>query len=214
MNSTILKRLRISQAENSVDWKWDLRSFLLMFNSTPHSTTGEAPSALMFGRVLRDKIPSIHNANKPWIEGVKDQDWERKLTAAESTNRQRNAQQNQLEEGDIVVAKRIAKENKLSTNYSSEKFQVVRRQGSEAEIRSLETGKIYRRNVTHLKLIGERPSELDTSNLTENQIGEPPSVRRSHREMKRPEYLKNYVQTLLDLNYFVREECDIGDRSG
>lgn len=198
MNSTILKRLRISQAENSVDWKWDLRSFLLMFNSTPHSTTGEAPSALMFGRVLRDKIPSIHNANKPWIEGVKDQDWERKLTAAESTNRQRNAQQNQLEEGDIVVAKRIAKENKLSTNYSSEKFQVVRRQGSEAEIRSLETGKIYRRNVTHLKLIGERPSELDTSNLTENQIGEPPSVRRSHREMKRPEYLKNYVQTLLD----------------
>ncbi|XP_062533327.1 uncharacterized protein K02A2.6-like [Armigeres subalbatus] len=134
MNNTILKRLRISQVEGS-----------------PHSTTGEAPSALMFGRVLRDKIPSINNTNRLWLEGIKDRDWERKVSAAESTDRRRNAQTNQLKEGDIVVAKRISKENKLSTNFSEENFKIIARNGSEVSIRSMETGKVYRRNITHLK---------------------------------------------------------------
>lgn len=217
MNNTILKRLRISQVENSTNWKWDLRSFLLMYNSTPHSTTGEAPSALMFGRVLRDKIPSIHNRNRPWIEQAKDRDWERKVSAAELSDRDRNAKHNQLGEGDIVVAKRITKENKLSTNFSGERFRIVGRQGSEAEIQSLDTGKTYRRSVTHLKPVcapateSIPPTSMEISSSTldldnerkestfvENQAEELSNIRRSSRASKRPEYLRNYVYMLLD----------------
>lgn len=36
-NKTILKHLKISQETGSDDWMWDLRSFLLMYNSTPHA---------------------------------------------------------------------------------------------------------------------------------------------------------------------------------
>lgn len=213
MNNTILKRLKISQAENPAKWKWDLRSFLLMYNSTPHSTTGEAPSALMFGRILRDKIPSILNSNRPWVEDIRDRDWERKVSTAESADHDRNALPNQLEEGDIVVAKRITKENKLSTNYNKERFKIVNRHGSEAEIRSLDTGKIYRRNVTHLKKIHEPTSESNTTpigsptstmtiekeqSISEDPAEAPMNTRRSTRPSKRPEHLRNYVQALVD----------------
>ncbi|XP_062539057.1 uncharacterized protein K02A2.6-like [Armigeres subalbatus] len=151
MNSTILKRLRISQEEKSKHWKWDLRSFLLMYNSTPHSTTAVAPSALMFGRVLRDKLPSVNISNNILAEEIRDRDWKKKLDSSEKSDVQRRAVINDLKEGDVVVAKRITKENKLATNFGSELYEVVRRNGSEAEIRSKESGKIYHRNVAHLK---------------------------------------------------------------
>ncbi|XP_058817909.1 uncharacterized protein K02A2.6-like [Topomyia yanbarensis] len=127
MNNTILKRLRISQEENRSKWKWDLRSFLLMYNSTPHSTSGIAPSALMFGRVLRDKLPSVHSRLGRLTEAIQDQDWERKIRTAGVTDIRRQARSSDLVEGDIVVAKRIVKENKLSSNYAPEKFEIVKR---------------------------------------------------------------------------------------
>lgn len=207
MNNTILKRLRISQEQNKDNWKWDLRSFLLMYNSTPHSVTGVAPSALMFGRVLRDKIPSIHNTNKSWIEGTKDHDWERKITAAEASDHRRQAVPSKLGEGDIVVAKRITKENKLSSNYTAEKFQIINREGSEAEIRSMETGATYRRNIAHLKRI-EEPVQAENLAPAESppEANQPlvpvteghSTTRRSQRDIERPRHLKHYVQSVLD----------------
>lgn len=58
VNGMIKKHLKISQVEDT-DWKWDLRMCVLMYNSTPHSTTGVAPSVLMFGRIMKDKLPSV-----------------------------------------------------------------------------------------------------------------------------------------------------------
>lgn len=221
MNSTILKRLRISQEENSKHWKWDLRSFLLMYNSTPHSTTGIAPSALMFGRVLRDKLPNVHVSANVLSEGIRDRDWAKKLEAARISDAQRSAKTNNLEVGDVVVAKRINRENKLATNYGSELFDIISRNGSEAEICSKTTGKVYHRNVAHLKqfrqeeIVGRQKNiesdetaveaqgntEAEEPNNTRN-IGREESlgVRRSRREIKAPEHFKNYVTRVVDNN--------------
>lgn len=57
-NRTILKRLRISQ-ELGKDWRLELRKFLLAYHSTVHPTTGKSPAELMFGRRIRNKLPSI-----------------------------------------------------------------------------------------------------------------------------------------------------------
>ncbi|XP_062541324.1 uncharacterized protein K02A2.6-like [Armigeres subalbatus] len=122
MNNTILKRLRISQETNKDGWKWDLRSFLLMYNSTPHSTTGIAPSALMFGRVMRDKLPSVQQSTGKLTESVQDKDWERKLRQAEINDKKRKATPSTLEVGDRVVAKRMSKDHKLSSNFGPEQF--------------------------------------------------------------------------------------------
>ncbi|XP_062710814.1 uncharacterized protein K02A2.6-like [Aedes albopictus] len=111
-NKTILKHLKISQEAGSEDWIWDLRTFLLMYNSTPHATTGEAPSVLMFGRVLRDKLPGIdHRRMLLDEEEVRDKDWTNKLKDAEYSNARRHAKPSEFKEGDTVVAKRMCKSN-------------------------------------------------------------------------------------------------------
>lgn len=222
MNSTILKRLRISQEEKNKHWKWDLRSFLLMYNSTPHSITGVAPSALMFGRILRDNLPNLHLSVNVLPEEIRDRDWMKKLEAVGKSDAQRNAKKKDLNKGDVVVAKRIIKENKLATNYGSELFEIISRNGTEVQIRSKESGKVYTRNVAHLKRFVEGAgTECQESNETMDQTEavredteadgtptdlknsaavESSSARRSRRELRTPQYLKNYITHVTD-NY-------------
>ena len=57
-NPTILKRLRISKAEGR-DRRSQMDDFLMMFRSTPHSTTGVSPAELLFGRDIRTKLPQL-----------------------------------------------------------------------------------------------------------------------------------------------------------
>ncbi|XP_055635391.1 uncharacterized protein K02A2.6-like [Toxorhynchites rutilus septentrionalis] len=71
INRSIGKRLKISQETEGSDWEWDLKMFVLMHNSTPHSTTEVAPSALMFGRILRDKLPGLMIKKGDTIEEYK-----------------------------------------------------------------------------------------------------------------------------------------------
>ena len=47
-NRSILKRLRIAQAEGR-NWKSEMDKFLMIYRSTPHSATGVSPAELLFG---------------------------------------------------------------------------------------------------------------------------------------------------------------------
>lgn len=213
-NRALKKRLQISQTTKS-DWKWDLRMYLLMYNSTPHSTTGVAPSALMFGRVLRDKLPGFPSAGMKTVEEVRDKDREKKLKEKEYADNKRKAKLNPLKEGDIVVAKRMTKENKLASNFSPEELIILSRGGSDVTLKSMESGKIFHRNVAHLKLVVPR-TQVDVENregmhLDVNDSGDPEAQQsivptrnpeivpesinkeRPRRETKRPEYLGDYL---------------------
>lgn len=57
-NRSLLKRLIICQNEKG-DWREDLQAYLLMYRSSPHSTTLRAPAELMFNRNIRDKLPTL-----------------------------------------------------------------------------------------------------------------------------------------------------------
>ena len=41
------------------NWKDELDTFLLSYRNTPHCTTGETPSFLLFSRTVRDKLPTV-----------------------------------------------------------------------------------------------------------------------------------------------------------
>jgi hypothetical protein len=57
-NRTILKRLRIAQAEGR-NLRLEVDRFLMMYRSTTHMTTGVSPSELLYRRNYRTKLPQL-----------------------------------------------------------------------------------------------------------------------------------------------------------
>lgn len=161
-NRSILKRLKIAQ-ELGQDWRRVLDQYILSYHSTPHPTTGRCPFDLMFGRRIRSKLPQIPREVSA-DEGVSDRDREQKEKGKVYADQKRRACQSNIEVGDKVLVKRFRKENKLSTNFSPEEHSVVRRRGADVTIKSLETGKECRRNISHLKKLSDVTSTCESSN--------------------------------------------------
>ena len=55
-NLSLLKKIKIAQLEKR-NWKEGLGSFLLMYRTTPHSTTGVSSAEFLFHRKLRTRLP-------------------------------------------------------------------------------------------------------------------------------------------------------------
>lgn len=159
-NRTILKRLRIAH-ELGKDWRRELRAFLLSYHATNHTVTGRSPSELMFGRRIRSKLPEVPRL--ALYDGEeRDRDKILKAKGKEYADLKRKAHPNVIAVGDKVIVKRAKKDHKLSTDFSPELFVVVERRGSEVTVKSLSTGKQFKRNVGHLK-------KTATENSTENE---------------------------------------------
>lgn len=212
-NRSILKRLTISQATGT-DWKKELNKYLLMYRSTPHSTTQKTPAQLLFGRNIRDKVPNIHQPMEV-DEETADRDKENKEKGKLYADKRRRAKRSSIEKGDRVLVKRMTKTNKLSSNFEPEIYMVAGRKGGEVTIVSEESGKEYRRNVSHLQKLGGEDSETADSSgnessdsssyaaegsTTKEPINAPklPSntsinEARVSRASKRPAFLKDFV---------------------
>ncbi|KAK6192673.1 hypothetical protein SNE40_004107 [Patella caerulea] len=153
-NRSILKRIKIAQAEKR-DWKHELNHFLMMFRSTPHSTTGKSPSELLFRRIIRTKIPEISQFNLEDTE-VRDKDSEQKGKGKEYSDQRRNARENDLQAGDSVLMKQ-SYVNKWSTPFAPNPFIVKERKGNSVVIESSE-GVQYKRNLTAVKKFMQKDS--------------------------------------------------------
>lgn len=153
-NRDILKRLKISQCEKT-DWKDDLLKYLMMYNSTPHSSTGKSPSELFYGRQFRDKLPFFTDIENGYDDlEIRDRDREMKEKSKITEDRKRRAIDRDLEIGEKVYVKNLIKENKLVSEFNPTPHTVVGAKGSDINIRNDETGQEYRRNIVHLKKIG------------------------------------------------------------
>lgn len=152
-NRSLLKRLAISQ-EMKRDWKEDLNQYLLMYRSTPHSTTQKSPAEMLFNRNIRDKLPSMDQpTEEKEDEEVRDIDKKKKEKAKEYADTRRHAKTNTIKVGDVVLVKRQHPANKLATTFEPTRYRVVERSGSEVVIENTETSTRYRRNVAHTKRI-------------------------------------------------------------
>ena len=76
--ASIVKLTHAAIAERK-DPKEEISKFLLNYRNTPHSTTGETPSKLMMNRIIRTKLPSLHQMpNTEEHRRVKQKDAEAK----------------------------------------------------------------------------------------------------------------------------------------
>lgn len=198
-NRSLLKRLKISSALGR-DWKKDLNEYLMMYYTTPHSTTGKTPTELLYGRTIRSKIPGVEDIETSIDRGeIQDQDATKKWKGKELEDRKRRAKESTIEEGDTVLAQNLIPGNKLQTTFNPTEFVVTEKQGPRITITDPETGKIFTRNSAHLKKIRDpstthkdsREKEEETGHLNINVEGA--SDCREKRERKAPSKLKDYV---------------------
>lgn len=209
-NRSILKRLTISQAANT-DWVDELNKYLLMYRSSPHTTTGKTPSEMLFGYNIRDRVPSIRQP-KEVDEETADRDKEKKEMGKVYADVRRSAKPNSIATGDHVLVKKMVKSNKLAPNFEPELFKVIERKGGETVVVSEESGVKYRRHVSHLKPISEKSLDTDlSSKYKDSSSSKLPlsscsknsskperncisvSEQRAKRAKRHPAYLQDYV---------------------
>uniref|UniRef100_A0AAG5D2V5 Integrase catalytic domain-containing protein n=1 Tax=Anopheles atroparvus TaxID=41427 RepID=A0AAG5D2V5_ANOAO len=181
-NRSLVKRLKISQAENS-DWKTDLGKYILMYYATPHSTTGKTPSELMFGRTIRSKIPSLQDISTSPAVGstdFRDRDQMKKEEGKIAEDQRRKAKHSEIEVGDKVLLKNNLPTNKLSSNFNPTHMKVLDKRGARVTLEDTESGKICERNSSHKKKF-----EQSECGRTHTQ----PSVQEIQIEQSRPDHL-------------------------
>lgn len=99
-NRSILKRLIISQSTGRA-WRDDLNEYLLVYRSSSHSTPQKTPAEMLFGRNIRDKLPSIHQPMEV-DEEVADKDKEKKEKGKQYADARRHAKVSDFRVGDEV----------------------------------------------------------------------------------------------------------------
>lgn len=185
-NRTLLKRLRIGQCIRG-EWKTELRTFLMAYNSTPHSITNKSPNHLM-GREIRTKIPSLQDVEtNPIREQVVERDYQLKMKGKKRVDEVRKARSNDIQVGDKVIQKHMFKENKLTTTFDGKEFDVVDKQGPVVTLSNQDTGEQYDHIVTHVKKVSkEIPSTIEDKNATGSDMMDEGGGQRSRRIIKVP----------------------------
>lgn len=144
---------------------------MLIYNTTPHGTTGKTPTELMYGRNIRDKIPSITNITGEVIdEEAQDRDLRNKEKGNIGQDKARGAVENNITVGDKVIVKNVMASNKLIPNFGSEHYEVINRTGNELLLEG-QNRVIRRRPLNHVKKVHiAEDTNKDTSNDQDTTI--------------------------------------------
>nr|CAH7764967.1 unnamed protein product [Callosobruchus chinensis] len=120
---------------------------------------------LLFGRNIRDKIPSIDDlVNTDIDEEARDNDMLNKQKGKEKEDRVRKAKPCDIQPGDKVLTLNTTTSNKLESRFLNEEFEVIGRKGNEITIKS--NGKIFKRHISHVKKIPSKPNQDPNISLT------------------------------------------------
>lgn len=169
MNRAIKKRLQICHANKS-NYRQELQKFTLMYNTTPHGTTGKSPTQLLMNRNIRDKIPCIAElVSETADEEAQDMDIINKSKGKQREDAARKAQEKELKQGDKVLLQNMLPGHKLTTRFGQEEFTVLGRNDNEVTITN-DSGHILRRHVTHLKKLPQSQELSDRKNSNNHDI--------------------------------------------
>ena len=120
---TAMKAIKIAVIEGK-DWKEEIKRFLMYYRNTPHATTGKSPAELMYGRQLRDQLPTMEPAPTRAYKEAMTTDARNKAKIKSYADPK--LKKSLIEVGDMVVVKQ-RKKNKFSTNFGLKRYRVTKR---------------------------------------------------------------------------------------
>lgn len=148
-NRSLLKAMKIANSKGQ-NWKEELHKFLLAYCSTPHTTTGVSPAELLFNRKIRTKLPALCSTYRPETESARDRDALRKESGKLYADVKRQARESDTAVGDEVLLKQ-KHQNKLSTTFESQPYQVVEKLGNQLILQSPDKSHLVKCNITHTR---------------------------------------------------------------
>jgi len=213
---TMKKAIRASMVERG-SWRQELYRFLRHYRATPHSITDLSPSEMLNGRKLRTEIPKSPASTQKKVRFadqdhlIRLRDTRLKQYMKELADARNHAKPSDLHEGDHVLIPN-QKQTKLTTPYIPEPYEVVNKKGSMITVKN-GSGHEVTRNSSMFKKISrscgnmterediDTSSTPNTNNAPQNDDTEdvPTEPRRSSREKKEPQYLKDFVLNVIDI---------------
>lgn len=207
----INKAMQISSGENG-DFKKHLADAIRAHNSAVHRITQKSPDEIMFGRKLRRDLPLLGETgveiDKHKLRAT-DQALKDRAKIMEDRNRQ--AKDSELKVGDMVVVLKSVRA-KGEPRFDPTPCRITSCKRGDFTVES-SSGKVMKRNVTHLKRLhrrsigdkGKAPEESKSSDIFQQpqqkskRIGKQPQLtepRRSARIAKLPKHFDLYVRLL------------------
>ena len=165
------KAIRGAWAEGR-DWQRELFAFLLNYRTTLHSSTGVAQAEMLFKRVIRSTVPSLHQDPKNTVD---ERVFERKERVKQYVDARRHARNSTIKAGDTVLVKQ-KKKNKYTTMFRSQPYKVIEVRHS--RVTAQRGDHVITRNISHFKkysgvngdtTVSGHESEDDVT-LTEPQV--------------------------------------------
>ncbi|XP_037572338.1 uncharacterized protein K02A2.6-like [Dermacentor silvarum] len=125
-----LKKSILASRVSHLDWTNELQSFLLAYRSTPHGSTGKSPFELLFGRPMRNLLPTLaaDTQNSAHSE-ARQNDTQRKAYNKQYVDSRRHTSHNQLHVGQEVLCKQD-KSKKFSSYYDPHPYTITKVTGS------------------------------------------------------------------------------------
>ena len=158
----LTKAIRSAHAEGKT-WKKHLYKFLLNYRTTPHCTTGFAPTELLFNQKIHNKLPQLSDNTQSASLEVRRKDEKAKAKMKAHADAKAKVTPSKIAVGDLVLAHQ-RKQNKLSTPYDPRAFRVIHKRGTMITI--CRNGKYITRNASHFKKVN---SKLTDTNLDDDE---------------------------------------------
>lgn len=167
----LMKAIRTAHAEGR-NWRRELHKFLLNYRSTPHTTTGVAPAELLYGRVIRGRLPHLeHNINSRVVRNkALAKDAEAKCRMKLYADKRRHAKPSNIQVGDRVLVKQT-KANKLTTRYEIRPRRVTEVNGS--MITASRDGHLITRNSSFYKKVYDNAGSASDDGDSDADVPEP-----------------------------------------
>ena len=130
----------------------ELSQFLRMYRSTPSRGTGRTPASVILSYEPRTDFPQAREStNSKQFQGMKSHNEGYKWKAKQYTDQINNRRESSLKAGDVVLMRNLCP-RKADPLYLRSPLTVLHRLGNQVEIKA-QTGKVYRRPLSHLKIV-------------------------------------------------------------